>query len=103
MLETSEDILNIVKALCLIGFTVFAMWGMYYFAMIFKQLYGIIKEMRERVNKIDELIRKAKEKLEHPAAYLAVFGELAKKIISVAKDAADKGVKEVKKRTSKKK
>ena len=65
MLQNAQDLLTIVKAISLLGFVFFVCWGLYYFAMILRQGYLIIKEMRDRIHMVDETIKAFKEKIEH--------------------------------------
>ena len=89
MFETSKDLLNIAIAVAVIGLAGFACWGMYYFARILQQVFAIIKEMRSRLHKIDELIKTVKEKLEHTTSYLLLISEGVKKLVDVIKEKVD--------------
>ncbi|MCK5062099.1 hypothetical protein KAR28_06165 [Candidatus Parcubacteria bacterium] len=89
MFETSKDLLNIAIAAAVIGLAGFACWGMYYFARILQQVFAIIKEMRSRLHKIDELIKTVKEKLEHTTSYLLLISEGVKKLVDVIKEKVD--------------
>lgn len=85
-IETSKDLLNIVIAVSIFGLAVFACISSYYFAMILRQTFKIIKEMRERIHKIDEAVDAFKEKIEHSSSYLLLIGEGIKKLTEVAKE-----------------
>jgi len=99
MLETSQDILNIVKAVSIGALVLFLCAAIYYLARILEQGFKIIRDMRDRLHKIDELIQTFKEKVEHSTSYLLLIGEGMKKLVDLAKDYS--GKKE--KNTSKKK
>lgn len=90
MFENSQDLLNIVKAVSLFGFVAFTCWAIYYFVMILRQGFLIMKEMRERIHKIDETIHLFKEKIEHSTSYLLLIGEGMKKLVEVIKERSDK-------------
>jgi len=83
MFETSSDILNIVKAISIFSLAVFVSWAIYYFVKILKEIFKIIKEARERLEKIDELIKSIKEKVEHSTSYLFLMSEGIKKILEI--------------------
>ncbi len=83
MFETSADILNIVKAVSILSLAVFGSWAIYYFVRILKELFKIINETRLRLEKIDELIKSIKEKVEHSTSYLFLMSEGVKKILDV--------------------
>ena len=97
MLETSRDLLNIVIAFCILWLTIFIAWFIYYLAMIMRQSFHIIKEMRDRLHKVDEVIQSIKEKIEHSTSYLALIGEGMKKLVEVIKEHTEKGKKKEKK------
>jgi len=99
MLETSKDALNIAIAVSVVGFTIFVCWAIYYFAMILRQGFNIFKEMRERLHKVDEVIKTLKEKIEHSTSYLLLIGEGVKKLVEVAKNYAGKDTAEENKKT----
>lgn len=98
LIENSQDLLNIVKAVSIFGLAVFICWAIFYFTMILRQTFKVVKEMRERFIKIDEVITALKEKIEHSASYLALIGEGVKKLVEVIKEYAGDGKKEKKKR-----
>ena len=99
MLNNAQDLLTIIKAVSLLGFVFFVCWGLYYFAMILRQGYLIIKEMRDRIKKVDDVIKAFKDKIEHSASYLLLISEGVKKLIEVTKRMSEK--KEGKKKTKK--
>jgi hypothetical protein len=81
MFETTKDILYIVVAFCSLWVTIFLCWVIYYIAMILKQAYGMTKEVKEKMEKIDESIRGILEKLEHSSAYLALIADGARCLV----------------------
>ena len=54
--------------------------------MIMRQVYQIIKEMRERINKVDEIIKLLKDKIEHSASYLVLISDGVKKLVEIVKE-----------------
>lgn len=89
LIQSSQDLLNIVLALCVFMFTVFLCWSIYYFARIMQQAFRMIKEMRERINKIDEAVKAFKEKIEHSTSYLMLIGEGMKKLVEVIQEKSE--------------
>lgn len=89
LLQSSQDLLNIVLALCIFMFTIFLCWSIYYFARIMQQAFKMIKEMRERINKIDEAVKAFKEKIEHSTSYLMLIGEGMKKLVEVIQEKSE--------------
>lgn len=83
MFETSNDILNIVKAISIFSLALLASWALFYFARILQELFRIVRETRERFNKIDEIIKSIKEKIEHSTSYLLLMSEGIKKLVEI--------------------
>jgi predicted PurR-regulated permease PerM len=90
MFDTSEDILNIAKTVAVIGLSVITFIFIYYLVRIIRELFKIIEEMRERINKIDSLIQSVKDKIEHSTSYLLLISEGMKKVIEIAKGYSEK-------------
>jgi hypothetical protein len=89
-IDTSKDILNLAIAFAIIFLSVFLAWLLYYFIMMARQMFQIVKEMRERINKIDELAKAFKEKIEHSSSYLVLIGEGIKKLLEIIKERNEK-------------
>ncbi len=83
MFDTSRDILNIVIAVSIAGFTFFVCWAIFYFIMMLRQSFKIVKEMRQRLLKIDEVINLVKEKIQSSTSYLVLIGEGVKKLLEM--------------------
>ena len=79
-----------VISLSVLGLTFFICWATYYLAMILKQALQVIKEMRDRLHKIDEIMGSLKEKIEHSASYLMLIGEGVKKLVEIMRDRGEK-------------
>ncbi len=91
MFENSKDLLNIAIALSVFGFAVFSCWAIYYLARILGTVFGAVKDMRDRLHKLDELIKAIKDKIEHSTSYLLLISEGVKKLVEVIKEHTDKG------------
>lgn len=90
IIENSQDILNLVKAFSVLWLSIFLAWFIYYLAMMFRQFYLVIKQTRERLDKIDEVIKSIKKKMEVGTSYLILIEGLAKKLIEALKEKGDK-------------
>ncbi len=84
-IQTSGDILTIVKAFAVLWLALFSGWFIYYLAMTAREGYLIIRGMRERISKVDAIIDSVQEKIEHSTSYLLLIGEGMKKLVEVAK------------------
>ncbi len=100
MIETSKDLLNIIIAISVFGFTVLTCLAIFYLSMVLRQSFKIVQEMRDRLHKVDEVVKTLKEKIEHSTSYLMLIGEGVKKLVEVIKEHAEK---DKKKKTGKKK
>jgi len=94
MIESTQDILNIIKSFGIFFVSVALAWFIYYLAMIMRQIFKTIKEMRERFRKLDGFIGKCRAKLDGGASGLLYIMEGVKVIM----DSIDKKKKETKKR-----
>jgi hypothetical protein len=90
LINDSHDLLNIVIALSVLLFTLFSCWAIYYLARILQQMFKVVKETRDRLNKFDELVKMVKEKIEHSASYLPLIFEGIKKLVELMKSRAEK-------------
>ncbi|MFA5359744.1 MAG: hypothetical protein WC349_02175 [Patescibacteria group bacterium] len=90
LINDSHDLLNIVIALSVLLFTIFSCWAIYYLARILQQMFKVIKETRDRLNKFDELVKMVKEKIEHSASYLPLIVDGVKKLVDLMKSRAEK-------------
>ena len=85
MLDSSKDILNIVIAASVGIFAIFTCYSIFYFAQILRQGFKIIKEMRDRLHKVDSLIKTIKDKIEHSTSHIVLIAEGMKKLVEVIK------------------
>jgi len=90
MLETREDLLNITIDISVAGFTFFVCWAIFYLIMILRQGFKAVKEGREWIGKVDNLLVTLKEKIEHSTSYLMLIGEGVKKLVEVIKEHSEK-------------
>ena len=86
MLETSKDFLNIALGLSVAVLFGFISWAVYYLVQILRQTFKIFKETRDRISKIDELIKTFKDKIEHSTSHIVLIAEGMKKLVEVIKE-----------------
>lgn len=86
MLENSKDLLNIAIAISVFGIALMSVYAIFYLTMILRQAFKIVKEMRDRIHKLDELMKLMKDKIEHSTSYLLLIGEGVKKLVDVIKE-----------------
>lgn len=90
MFSSSQELLDTAKALSIFLVAVFGCLALYYLAMILRQGFLSIKEMRLRIKKIDEIARAFKEKIESSASYLVLISEGLKKIVEIVGERSEK-------------
>jgi hypothetical protein len=96
-IQSSGDILTLVKAFAILWIALFTGWFIYYLAMTAREGYLMMRGMRERISKVDAIIDSVKEKIEHSTSYLLLIGEGIKKLVEVAKEYSGEGGKKKKK------
>ncbi|MDD5291085.1 MAG: hypothetical protein PHZ04_03125 [Patescibacteria group bacterium] len=89
LIQDSKDLLYVVLAFCILWLTIFLAWFIYYLVMIMRQAYRIVKETREKINKVDEILKSLKEKIEHSASYLVLISDGVKKLVEVIKERSE--------------
>ncbi len=77
--------MNIVLAVSVFGVSFFICWGLFYFVMIARQMFRGVKEIRDRMNRVDEAVKAFKEKIESSASMLFLIGEGVKKMVDIMK------------------
>lgn len=90
LINDNQDLLYLVISISVLGLAFFTCWAIYYLAMILKQSSQIIKEMRDRLHKVDTVIDSLKEKIEHSASYLLLIGEGIKTLVEVMRNRGEK-------------
>ncbi len=98
MYDTSVDVMYGVISLCILIFTGFLVWMMYYVVQILKQGNEVITEIREKIVEFEEALASIKEKVITSATSISFIASQ----ISTVVDAV-KAKKATPKRTSKKK
>lgn len=82
MLYSSQDLLNIVFAFCVLWLTIFLSWTLYYVALILRDAYRMTEELRQRLQTVDQFVKLVSEKLEHTTSYLGLMVETMGRLMS---------------------
>lgn len=90
MFETSADILNWVLAACVAILTIFICWTLYYLLASLHKIYNLVRRIEMGMEKAEELIDTAREKLRHSGAYFMILGEVAKRAMDFVKEKKSK-------------
>lgn len=81
MFSTSADILNLVLAACIVLLTIFLCVSLYYLISSVRKTHRIIKMIESTLNKAEDVVSLAKDKIKNSGTYFMLFGELAKKLM----------------------
>lgn len=86
MFNTSRDILNLVLAISIAGLSVFICWALYYLIASLRSVYKAIKEIEVVIQKVGDLTRLIKDKVESGAAVFNHLSEKANDLCQTIKD-----------------
>lgn len=86
MFETSTDILYLVIAICVMVFTFFLVWSMYYVAQILRQGNQVIKEVREKIAMFEEMLMNIKSKVALSTTSIAFVAKEIGTLVDFIKD-----------------
>ncbi len=79
LLETSQDLLFIVLAICVLWFTVFLCWLIYQMARVLKNANDIIESVQEKLEIIVDAVMFIKEKVEKMTSGMGVVSTIVSK------------------------
>jgi hypothetical protein len=86
MLNNSLDLLYIVIAFCLLWFTIFACWWLFYMIMVIRHVYIITHSIRKKLKALEEISKQAKDRFEKTAEYVDLAAAGIGKIIGYVKE-----------------
>jgi len=106
MLDTSKDLLFLMLSLCVVVFTFFLCWALYYITMMLKRAHLAIKEVsdliasiKDKLDRLEGLLKTVEEKIKHSASYLPLVMKGVTELIGFVK--RKKEAKEQKKKNKK--
>lgn len=76
MIENSRDILNLVIAFCVLWFTIFICWFIYYMISTIKKLHDSINFFHNTLSSFNELVEATKNKIIDSTSGFKLFGML---------------------------
>ena len=86
MITETKDILYLVLAFCVLWFTIFVCWLLYYFIAIMREMKGTANDVRERINRVMSALDTLKEKFERSLNIFAGIAEGIKYVGSYVMD-----------------
>ncbi|HOZ36879.1 MAG TPA: hypothetical protein PLR18_03570 [bacterium] len=81
MFDTSRDLLFISLAACAIVFTTFACWLLYYFIAVIKDVRGVTKSVKNKIDLLDEILNALKDKINSTASYVGLIVNGMEKVV----------------------
>jgi len=86
MLNNSLDLLYIVIAFCILWFTIFTCWWIFYVIMTIRRVYQVINSIRRKLKALEDLSKQAKDRFEKTAEYIDLAASGIGKIIGYVKE-----------------
>jgi hypothetical protein len=86
MIESTKDILYIVIAFCVLWFTIFVCWAIYYVAMILREVRTVMADARRKIALLEKVLMAFKEKLESTSSHMKLLIETALNVAEYVKD-----------------
>ena len=90
MLETSKDLLNLIIAFCLLWFTIFLCWMIYYVALIFKRIHEVMEKFTSTLDTVSDFFTSAKNKLSNFGSTINTAIEVGKRVAEYVEDKKEK-------------
>src|SRR3989338_2538005 len=90
MLETSKDLLFVVLAFCILWFTVFVCWGLYYMITMLRNASKMTASIREKLELVDKILKLVKDKLEKGSNHMALISDSVIKLVGLAMEKQQK-------------
>ena len=90
MLETSRDLLNVVIAFCILWFTIFLCWMIYYIALIFKRIHEVMEKVTTTLDAVSGFFTSAKDKLTNFGTTISTAVEVGKKVADFVEEKKEK-------------
>lgn len=85
MLNTSQDVFYIVLAFGILWISLGLFWVLWYVGGILREFFTIIREVREKVQKIDSVLDLFRRKVENSGYHLTILSEGIRQLIDLYK------------------
>ena len=86
MIESTKDILYLVLAFCILWFTIFLAWAVYYIAMILREFKKMMTDLRKKIELLESVLKAFKEKLESTSSHMKLLVETAANVAEFIKE-----------------
>jgi len=82
-ISNSQDVLFLVLALCALWLTAFLAWFLFYAIMTVKQGYQAVRQIKSKIDAVDEIITLVREKITSTASYMGIIISGVRKVIEL--------------------
>ncbi|PIT94461.1 hypothetical protein COT98_03535 [Candidatus Falkowbacteria bacterium CG10_big_fil_rev_8_21_14_0_10_39_9] len=86
MFNASRDILNLVLSISIAGLSVFICWSLFYLIASLRSVYKVLKEVEATLQKVGDLTRFIRDKVESGATVFNNLSEKANDLTQTIKD-----------------
>lgn len=83
MLSSTQDLLYLVGAICILWITAFLCWCLYEAGKLVHQANAVIKDGREKLSRFEKSVAAVGEKLANVSQYLGFIAEGGRQLISL--------------------
>lgn len=83
LFESSKDVLYLALAISVVVLTIFVVWLLAECALVLHRANRLIKEIQEKLRKIEAALTGIRDKLEHSAGHLSLLAAAAKQVIGL--------------------
>lgn len=89
-LVSTLDLLYLTLAIASLWVAGFLCWGLYELARLLRQANTVVRDTREKMNRIEKTIMAIKEKIESSVNYLSILAEGGKAVMSMLRKREEK-------------
>jgi len=103
MFETSKDLLYIILAFCILWFTAFVCWALYYIISVMRSVAKITDSAKKKMQMVDDilkLVKLVKDKLDKGSNHMSILADSAIKLVGFVMDKQKKSTAKSKKKKS---
>jgi len=100
MFETSKDLLYIILAFCILWFTAFVCWALYYIISVMRSVAKITDSAKKKMQMVDDILKLVKDKLDKGSNHMSILADSAIKLVGFVMDKQKKSTAKSKKKKS---
>lgn len=85
MLETSKDLLWIVLSFCILWFTIFVCWAIYYVIAMLKNVNDLVRDIKEKIGTVESFFTSLKDKIEKSSSSINALVNVGNQVAQYVK------------------